>query len=471
MSIRLYNTLTRKKEEFHPLEPGKVKMYVCGPTVYHYIHIGNARPAIIFDVVRRYLEYKGFQVTYIQNFTDVDDKLIKRAEETGESVREIADRFIRAYEEDVRALGVKEADAHPRVSDHIPDIIAFIERLIAKGAAYEAEGDVYFSTAKFPEYGKLSHQSIEDLKAGARVEVNEKKRNPLDFALWKKAKPGEIYWDSPWGPGRPGWHIECSAMAMKYLGESFDIHAGGHDLTFPHHENEIAQTESLTGRPMARYWLHNGYINIDDQKMSKSLGNVVIVRELREKFSPQAIRFFILSAHYRNPINFSEELLRQAANSLERITTAVRNLRHRFDTAADGEAEPETFTVIEEAVRRFEEKMDDDFNTADAIAVIFDLVREANTYLLSPQVRKATVEKFLQTFETFGGILGLPLAPQPGEALLDEEIEALIAERSEARKRKDYKRADEIRDYLHSLGIILEDTPQGVRWRRKERAL
>ncbi len=465
MSIRLYNTLTRKKEELIPLEPGKIKMYVCGPTVYNHIHIGNARAFIVFDVVRRYLEYRGYEVTYIQNFTDVDDKMIRKAEEVGKTVLDIAREFIASYEEDTEALGVKRADVHPRVTNHIPDIIEFIQKLIDKGVAYELDGDVYFETEKFKDYGKLSHQNIEELKAGARVDINENKKNPLDFALWKKAKPGEISWDSPWGKGRPGWHIECSAMSMKYLGESFDIHAGGTDLTFPHHENEIAQTESLTEKPMARYWLHNGFLNIDNEKMSKSLGNFLLAKDLIRNYHPQLLRFFMLTAHYRHPINFSAELLEQAENGRGRIKNAITNLKHRQQSALDGEMDPEQQQKIEQARRQFIEEMDDDFNTADAITVIFELVKDANHYLRQPKVNKQTLQAYLDMIDELTGVLGLRF-DDVGEEILDEEVERLIEERSRARREKNYARADEIRYLLQEKGIILEDTPQGVRWRR-----
>lgn len=466
MSIHLFNTLTRKKEELIPLEPGKIKMYVCGPTVYNHIHIGNARPPIVFDVVRRYLEYRGYEVIFIQNYTDVDDKLINKAEETNSTVPEVAEQFIRSYEEDVRALHVRKAAVHPRVTTHIPEIISFIEELAAKGVAYEADGDVYFETEKFSEYGKLSHQKIDELKAGARIDINEKKRNPLDFALWKKAKPGQIHWESPWGSGRPGWHIECSAMSMKYLGETFDIHAGGHDLTFPHHENEIAQSESLTGKPMARYWMHNGYVNINNEKMSKSLGNFILVKELIHAFTPELVRFFMLTAHYRNPINFSEEMLEQAKNGWERLTTAAGNLQHRMETALDGKVEMSEQEIMEQTRQRFITEMDDDFNTANAISVLFDLARDTNNYLRKHQVNKQTLEAYLELYKELGDVLGLDFVNKENP-LLDEEIEALIAERTEARRQKNFARADEIRDQLLQRGILLEDTPQGIRWRRE----
>ncbi|MBN6187442.1 cysteine--tRNA ligase [Aneurinibacillus sp. BA2021] len=467
--INIYNTLTRKKEEFVPLEPGKVKMYVCGPTVYNFIHIGNARPPIVFDVVRRYLEYRGYDVTYVQNFTDVDDKIIKKAEETGLGVEQVAKTFIASFVEDVRALGVKEADVHPKVTEHIPEIIDFVAGLIEKGHAYAAGGDVYFRTASFAEYGKLSHQNIEELQAGARIEVNDKKENPLDFVLWKGAKPGEIFWESPWGKGRPGWHIECSAMSHKYLGSTFDIHGGGHDLAFPHHENEIAQSESLTGHPMAKYWMHNGYINIDNEKMSKSLGNFILVKDIREKYAPRVVRFFMLSAHYRNPINFSDELLQQASNALNRIDTAVRNLAHRLSSAAEEAATAEQKQQVETFRARFIEEMDDDFNTADAIAVLFDMVREVNQQMAGGPLAKEWITLYQSVFTELGEVLGITFgqAEASAEGPSDAEIDALVEERTQARKEKNFARADEIRNQLQELGIILEDTPQGVRWHRK----
>lgn len=468
-TIKIYNTLTRKKEEFIPLEAGKVKMYVCGPTVYNFIHIGNARPPITFDVVRRYLKYRGYEVTYVQNFTDVDDKIIKKAEETGMTVEEVAKKFIASFVEDVRALGVAEANVHPKVTDHIPEIIDFVAGLIEKGHAYAAGGDVYFRTASFSEYGKLSHQNIEELQAGARIEVNDKKENPLDFVLWKGAKPGEIFWESPWGKGRPGWHIECSAMSHKYLGSTFDIHGGGHDLTFPHHENEIAQSECLTGHPMAKYWMHNGYINIENEKMSKSLGNFILVKDIREKYAPRIVRFFMLSAHYRNPINFSDELLQQAANGLNRIDTAVRNLIHRLASAVEEAATEEEKQQIEKFRAQFIEEMDDDFNTADAITVLFDIVREVNQMMAGGTLKKELILLYQSLFAELGEVLGISFgqAEAKAEGPSDEEINGLVEERTQARKDKNFARADEIRNQLQGLGIILEDTPQGVRWHRK----
>ncbi|GER67280.1 cysteine--tRNA ligase [Weizmannia acidilactici] len=464
MSIQIYNTLTRKKEPFIPLEEGKVKMYVCGPTVYNYIHIGNARPAIVFDTVRRYLEFCGYDVKYVSNFTDVDDKLIKTAKELGEEVPVISERFIQAYFEDITALGCRHADVHPRVTENMEAIIAFIEKLVEKGYAYESGGDVYYRTRSFPEYGKLSHQSIDELKAGARIEVGEKKDDALDFALWKAAKEGEISWDSPWGKGRPGWHIECSAMARKYLGDTIDIHAGGQDLTFPHHENEIAQSEALTGKPFARYWLHNGYINIDNEKMSKSLGNFVLVHDILKRHDPQVLRFFMLSVHYRHPINYSEELLANAGAGLERIKTSYQNLKHRLGTSANlAENDEKWLESVQSLRRQFVEEMDDDFNTANGISIFFELSKQANYYLREKNTSEVVLKAFIKEFEALAGVLGLKLEE---EELLDEEIEALIEKRNEARKMRNFQLADEIRDKLKEMNIILEDTPQGVRWRR-----
>lgn len=464
MSIKLYNTLTRQKEPFEPIEAGKVKMYVCGPTVYNYIHIGNARPAIVFDTVRRHLQYRGYDVTYVSNFTDVDDKLIKAANELGEEVPVIAERFIEAYFEDTAALGCQKADVHPRVTENIELIIEFISELVRKDFAYESGGDVYYRTRKFDGYGKLSHQSVDELKVGARIGAGEKKDDALDFVLWKAAKEGEISWDSPWGKGRPGWHIECSAMARKYLGDSIDIHAGGQDLTFPHHENEIAQSEALTGKPFARYWLHNGYINIDNEKMSKSLGNFVLVHDIIKEIDPQVLRFFMLSVHYRNPVNYNKELLDSAAASLERLHTAYENVKHRKESSTnltDGDQGwIDKATAFQEA---FVAEMDDDFNTANAISILFDLSKEANIYLLEKNTSEAVIDAFMNAFKDMFFVLGLELKQ---DELLDEEIEALIEARNEARKSRDFAKADSIRDQLKDMNIILEDTAQGVRWRR-----
>ncbi|MCA1061641.1 cysteine--tRNA ligase [Rossellomorea aquimaris] len=464
MTIRLYNTLTRKKEEFKPLEEGKVKMYVCGPTVYNYIHIGNARPAIVFDTVRRYLEYRGYDVQFVSNFTDVDDKLIRAAKELGEDVPTIAQRFIDAYFEDTGALGCKKADIHPTVTENIDTIIDFIHALVEKGYAYESQGDVYYRTRKFDGYGKLSHQPIDELKAGARIDVGDKKEDALDFVLWKAAKEGEISWESPWGEGRPGWHIECSAMAKRYLGDTIDIHAGGQDLTFPHHENEIAQSEALTGKTFAKYWMHNGYINIDNEKMSKSLGNFVLVHDIIKEQDPQVLRFFMLSVHYRHPINYNLELLQNAETSLDRIKTAYENLKHRKESSADlTENNQEWLDKIDELKAQFISDMDDDFNTANGISVLFELSRQANYYLMEKNTSIEVIDGFLHQFEDFFSVLGLTLQEA---GLLDEEVEELIEKRIQARKDRNFQLADEIRDTLKEMDIILEDTPQGTRWKR-----
>ncbi|PLR96347.1 cysteine--tRNA ligase [Bacillus sp. T33-2] len=464
MPIQIYNTLTRKKEEFIPLEEGKVKMYVCGPTVYNYIHIGNARPAIVFDTVRRYLEYRGYDVRFISNFTDVDDKLIKAANQLGEDVPAIAERFINAYFEDVSALGCNRADVHPRVTETMDIIISFIGALIEKGFAYESGGDVYFRTREFDGYGKLSHQSIDELRVGARIQVGEKKQDALDFALWKAAKEGEIYWDSPWGKGRPGWHIECSAMARQYLGDTIDIHAGGQDLTFPHHENEIAQSEALTGKTFARYWMHNGYINIDNEKMSKSLGNFVLVHDIIKKHDPQVLRFFMLSVHYRNPINYSEELLENTKAAFDRLKTSYQNLKHRIEASTNLTDDNAVWLDKIDALRsQFITEMNDDFNTANGVSVIFELSKLANLYLMEKNTSVHVIESFIHLFEEHFSVLGLKLED---EQLLDEEIESLIEQRNQARKDRNFKLSDDIRDQLKEMNIILEDTPQGTRWKR-----
>ena len=465
MTIHLYNTLTRKKEPFVPIEPGRVKMYVCGPTVYNYIHIGNGRPPIVFDTVRRYLEYRGYEVNYVSNFTDVDDKLIKAANELGVDVPTVAERFINAYFEDVEALGCKRAVAHPRVTESIDIIIEFIETLIEKGFAYESEGDVYYKTREFKDYGKLSHQSIDDLRLGARIEVGEKKQDSLDFVLWKAAKEGEIYWDSPWGKGRPGWHIECSAMAKKYLGDSIDIHAGGQDLAFPHHENEIAQSEAANGKAFAKYWMHNGYINIDNEKMSKSLGNFILVHDIIKQYDPMLIRFFMLSVHYRHPINFSEELLQSTKNGLERLKTSYANLKHRLESSADlATNDDEWIERVKGFKEQFEEAMDDDFNTANAISVLFELSKQANYYLNEKNTSTKVLQMFITQFKELLVVLGINL--EESTELLDDEIEQLIQQRIEARKNRDFALADKIRDDLKERNIILEDTAQGTRWKR-----
>lgn len=466
--IYVYNTLTRQKEEMIPQEPHKIKMYVCGPTVYNYIHIGNARVFVFFDVVRRFFQHLGYKVTYVQNFTDIDDRLIEASQQTGMSVKEIAEKYIEAYFEDMDALGVKRADVHPRATEHIDEMIEAIQTLMKKGFAYERNGDVYFRTLKKKDYGKLSKQPLDELKAGARIEVNEEKEHPLDFALWKAAKPGEIKWDTPWGiPGRPGWHIECSIMARKYLGDTLDIHAGGADLCFPHHENEIAQSEALTGKHFVRYWLHNGYINMNNKKMSKSLGNVKHVVELRREYESAVLRYFLLSAHYRQLISFDRETMEQAKASVERIETAVYNLKHRRKVARAGDCDPALHQELTALSQKFEQTMLDDLNTANAISVLFDSVRLANEWVARPVVSKESIDELLKWFSRYGEeILGL-VKVEDGDATLDVQIEKLIREREQARAIKDYQRADQIRDQLLAMGVILEDTPQGVRWRWK----
>lgn len=469
MSVTIYNSISRQKELFKPIEAGKVRMYVCGPTVYDYIHIGNARPAIFFDVVRRYMEYAGYEVRYISNFTDVDDKLIRKANELGTTVNEVADTYIAAFYEDIEALGIRRATMNPRVMDHIDEIVTFIAELVEKGHAYESEGDVYFKTSSFPEYGKLSHQNLEELQLGIRVEVGDRKANAQDFVLWKSAKPGEINWDSPWGKGRPGWHIECSAMARKYLGDTLDIHGGGLDLQFPHHECEVAQSECLTGESLARYWMHNGYIHINNEKMSKSLGNGITVRELVKKVKPQAIRYFMLATHYRSPLNFSDDTIAQALNSVERIANSYNNVTHRLELAQaseHGEVNEKLASELAKIEQSFVSKLDDDFNTPDAITALFELVTLANTQLQDGNVNFASIQAIEQLFVSFDEVLGL-LPAQEAEQSLDEQVEQLIVERTEARAAKNWVRADEIRDLLNEMNIVLEDTPQGIRWRRK----
>lgn len=467
--MKLYNTLTKKKEEFVPLEPGKVKMYVCGPTVYNFIHIGNARPMIVFDTARRYMEYKGYEVNYVSNFTDVDDKIIKKSLEEGVPAEEISQRYIRECKKDMADMNVQPATTHPQATQEIEGMIEMIKDLIDKGYAYEVEGTVYFRTRKFDQYGKLSHKNLDDLRSGNRsllVSGEEQKEDPLDFVLWKPKKEGEPYWVSPWSEGRPGWHIECSVMAKKYLGEEIDIHAGGEDLIFPHHENEIAQSECCNGKIFARYWLHNGFLNIDNRKMSKSLGNFFTVREIGEQYDLQVLRFFMLSAHYRSPINFSREIMESSRNALERIVTAVSNLKHLLENASVSELTGQEETLLEEMGefrKKFEEAMDDDLNTADAQAAIFELVKFANTH-----GKEDSSVPFLtavrQEIISLSDILGLLVDRK--EENLDQDIEALIAERQAARKARNFQRADEIRDQLQNMGIILEDTREGVKWKR-----
>jgi len=465
--MKLFNTLTMSKEEFVPLEQGKVTMYACGPTVYNLFHVGNARPIIMFDVLRRYFEYRGNEVMFVQNFTDIDDKIINRANEEGCTSDEIAEKYIEEYWVDARGLGVREANIHPKATENVEEIIALILKLIEKDFAYQSGGDVYYRTSKFADYGKLSRQPLEELQAGARVDVTEIKENPMDFALWKAAKPNEPYWDSPWGQGRPGWHIECSAMASRYLGDTIDIHCGGQDLTFPHHENEIAQSEGASGKQFVRYWVHNGFISIDSKKMSKSLGNFFTVREAAEAYGYENIRMFMLMSHYRSPLNYSGEILLQAKAALERLKTAKASLefiaKNGTDTAHEGEAE---FINSLPAYRaRFIEAMDDDFNTADAIAVIFELVRESNTVAASPAPSKEFAVAALSMLDELAGVLGL-FYSEADDKGLDEEVEALIEARQTARKEKNWAEADLIRDKLSEMGIVLEDTPQGVKWKR-----
>ena len=465
--MQFYNDMTMRKEEFVPIEEGKVRMYCCGPTVYNYIHVGNARPIIMFDVLRRYLEYRGYDVTFVQNFTDVDDKIIKRANEEGISSTEVAEKYIAEYWTDVKALGVREATVHPKATENIPQIIGIIETLIAKGYAYESEGDVYYRTLKFKDYGKLSHQNLEELQAGARIEVNDVKENPMDFALWKAAKPGEPAWESPWGMGRPGWHIECSAMSNRYLGKTIDIHAGGMDLAFPHHENEIAQSEAANGVKFVNYWLHNGFINVDNKKMSKSLGNFFTVREAAAVYGYDCIRLFMLMSHYRSPLNYSAEILEQAQSALDRLKTAKENLDFFAENGRDGELSAEDAALIEGLGKyrdRFVEVMDDDFNTADAVSVIFELVRDVNA-AVSPasDPTKALAAGCRAIFLELSDVLGIPFGE---EKSLDAEVEEKIAARQAARKAKNWAEADRIRDELKAAGIILEDTPQGVKWHK-----
>ena len=462
--MKILNTLTRRKEEFKPINEGKVGIYVCGPTVYDYIHIGNARPMIVFDTLRRYLEYKGYEVNYVSNFTDVDDKIIKRANAEGVDASVISERYIAEVKKDMAALNVREATTHPKATEEIPDMIEMVKTLIEKDYAYEVNGTVYFRTRKFKDYGKLSKKNIDDLRSGNRdllVSGVDEKEDPLDFVLWKPKKEGEPSWPSPWGDGRPGWHLECSVMSKKYIGDVIDIHAGGEDLIFPHHENEIAQSEAANGTEFARYWMHNGFLKINNEKMSKSLGNFFTVREIAEKYPLQVIRFFMLSAHYRSPLNFSAELVEASKNGLERILTAVDRLKSINGT--DGDVDKSVADEMDAFVKKYEDAMDDDLNTADAISVIFELVKYANVNV-TEESSKATVELVLNTIEKLCDILGI--ITEKKEEILDSDIEALIEERQAARKSKNFARADEIRDQLSSMGIILEDTREGVKWKR-----
>ena len=475
MAIKVFNTLTRKKEELVPLRPGEIRMYVCGVTVYDLSHIGHGRSALAFDVIRRYLRYRGYEVRFIRNFTDVDDKIIKRAHEEGVPPGELAERYIEEYRKDMAALAILPADVEPKATDHIPQMIKLIERLVAKGVAYLLDGDVYFEVKRFPRYGRLSGKNLDELQAGARVEVDERKRDPLDFALWKASKEGEPAWPSPWGPGRPGWHIECSAMSMQYLGESFDIHAGGEDLVFPHHENEIAQSEAATGRPFVRYWIHNGFVNLGAEKMSKSLGNVLTLKELLRHHEPEALRLYLLGTHYRNPLDFSNERVAEAARALERF----RNLFEEADRlAAKGTPAPGRdqglLEEVAEARRRFEEVMDDDFNTAQAVAVLFDLAHRLQSFKSKVTQREAAAGAFLLgvgELMSLGQVLGLFEEPsRPSQAVdleLRGKIEALVNARAEARQRRDWAGADRLRDELARLGVTVEDGPEGTTWKWK----
>ena len=467
--MKIFNSMSRQKEEFVPIQPGKVSIYACGPTVYNFIHVGNARPIILFDVLRRYFEYRGYDVTFVQNFTDVDDKIIKRANEEGITSQEVAEKYIQEYFTDAQGLGVRPATIHPKATENMQQIIDMVQTLIDKGYAYPVEnGDVYYRTLKFKGYGKLSHQPIEDLQSGARIAVGEVKENPLDFALWKAAKPGEPAWDSPWGPGRPGWHIECSAMSNRYLGKTIDIHCGGEDLQFPHHENEIAQSEAANGCEFVHYWMHNGFLNIDNRKMSKSLGNFFTVREAAEAYGYETIRLFMLSAHYRSPLNYSADILHQAQNSLDRLYSAEDHLKYLAANGAEGDknaAEAALADTFDSYRQRFDEAMDDDFNTANAISVLFELVRAINIATADEnQPTKAGAQACLDMVHEFTDVLGLLYSRK--EESLDEKVEQMIADRQAARAAKNWAEADRIRDELKALGIELKDTKQGVQWKK-----
>ena len=465
--MKVYNTLTRKKEELVPITPGEIKMYACGPTVYNYIHIGNARPLCIFDILRRYLEYRGYNVKFVQNFTDIDDKIIRRANEEHVDFSEISERYIKEFWTDADGLNVRHATINPKATENIDAIIQIISTLIEKGYAYEAQGDVYFSTEKFKDYGKLSHQPLEDLEAGARIMVGEVKHEPMDFAVWKAAKPGEPAWDSPWGKGRPGWHIECSAMNWRYLGDTIDIHCGGQDLIFPHHENEIAQSECFTGKPFAHYWMHNGYINVDNVKMSKSLGNFFTVRDVAEKYGYEPIRYLLISAQYRSPINYSTDIIEQCIAALNRLYTCRDSLDFELKNAVDAEHDGDKAIIdgFDKYREQFIAAMDDDLNTADAIASIFELVRDINTNVVGKTPSKALVEGAIAMFDELTGVLGLVYNRKT--ETLDSDVEALIEARTNARKEKNWAEADRIRDQLKEMGIVLEDTAQGVKWHRE----
>lgn len=463
--MKVFNTLTRSKEELKTLEENKVKIYACGPTVYNFIHIGNARPLCVFDVLRRYLEYRGFDVNFVQNFTDIDDKIIRRANEEGVSYKEISEKYIEEFWTDAKGLNVREATVHPKATENIDEIINIISTLVDKGYAYEADGDVYFSPKKFKEYGKLSHQPLEDLEAGARIMVGEVKKEPMDFALWKNAKPGEPYWESPWGNGRPGWHIECSAMNRRYLGNTIDIHCGGQDLIFPHHENEIAQSECCNDAPFANYWMHNGYITVDNVKMSKSLNNFFTVRDVANAYGYEPIRYLLISSHYRSPINYSTDIIEQCKASLNRLYTCRDNLDFAISNATGGEATDAISSMLSARQAQFIEAMEDDLNTADALAAIFELVKDINTRVIADGANKADCEAAAKMFDELCAVLGL-VYNRKAESL-DDEVEALIEKRTQARKDKNWAEADRIRDELKAMGIVLEDTAQGVKWHKE----
>lgn len=465
--MRIFNTLSRSKEEFIPLTPNEVKIYACGPTVYNFIHIGNARPLCVFDALRRYFEYRGYRVNFVQNFTDIDDKIINRANEEGVTFQQISEKYIEEFWKDTKGMNVREATTHPKATENIDQIISIISSLVEKGYAYAAEGDVYFRTKKFDAYGKLSHQPLDDLESGARIAIGEVKEDPLDFALWKGAKPGEPYWPSPWGNGRPGWHIECSAMAKRYLGDTIDIHCGGQDLIFPHHENEIAQSECCNGQDFARYWMHNGYINVDNVKMSKSLGNFKTVRDVAERYGYEVIRYLMISSHYRSPINYSLEVIEQCKSSLQRLYTCREALDFALKNAADAPGENDAALLESFTGRRtqFVQAMDDDLNTADGLAAIFELVRDINVQVLDKNPSQAVCQGAAAVFDELCGVLGI-LYNRKGTSL-DEEVEALIVQRNDARANKDWAKADQIRDTLKAMGIILKDTPSGVTWTKE----
>lgn len=463
--MKVFNTLTRQKEELKTIEEGKVKIYACGPTVYNFIHIGNARPLCVFDVLRRFLEYIGYDVRFVQNFTDIDDKIIKRANEENLTYKEVSEKYIEEFWKDVKGMNIREATVHPKATENIDEIIHIVSDLIDKGFAYEVNGDVYFSPKKFEEYGKLSHQPLEDLEAGARIMIGEVKKEPMDFALWKSAKPGEPYWESPWGHGRPGWHIECSAMVRRYLGNTIDIHCGGQDLIFPHHENEIAQSECCNGAPFANYWMHNGYINVDNVKMSKSLGNFFTVRDVAEAYGYEPIRYLMISSHYRSPINYSTDVIEQCKASLTRLYTCRDNLDFALSNAVDGDASEEITAMLEKRREQFIAALSDDLNTADAISAVFELVRDINSKVITDAPVKGNCEASAKLFDELCGVLGLVYDRKKED--LDSEVEALIAQRTEARKSKNWAEADRIRDELKAMGIVLEDTAQGVKWHRE----